>query len=322
MAGRLGEAEMIADDGYRQSLLTDNHEARALWAALLGRAALARGRVRRAARFFLEGVALSRALEPLGQLAWCLANLAHAHALAGHRALASAALAEAETLSDAFAPMFAPDLALARAWVCAARGETSAAVAVALEAAELAAATGAAACAATAFHEAARFGGAQAAAVALGRLRDTVDGDLVALQAVHAAALAAEDGAGLDAAAAGFELLGADLLAAEAAAEAGAAHRTAGASAAAAAAAARAKVLAARCEGAWTPALARVPDVDVLTPREREVATLAATGMSNREIATRLFVSLRTVENHLHRAFSKLGVTSREELADTLGVPN
>jgi ATP/maltotriose-dependent transcriptional regulator MalT len=311
---------MIADDGYRQSLLTGNHEARALWAALLGRAALARGRVRRASRFFLEGVALSRALEPLGQLAWCLANLAHAHALAGHRALASAALAEAETLGDAFAPMFAPDLALARAWVCAARGETSAAVALALEAAESAAASGAAACAATAFHEAARFGGARVAAVALGRLRDAVDGDLVALQAIHAAGLAAEDGAGLDAAAAGFELLGADLLAAEAAAEAGAAHRAAGASAASAAAAARAKVLAARCEGAWTPTLARVPDVDVLTAREREVATLAATGLSNREIATRLFVSLRTVENHLHRAFAKLGVTSREELAGPLGV--
>jgi DNA-binding CsgD family transcriptional regulator/tetratricopeptide (TPR) repeat protein len=319
-AGRLGEAEVIADDGYRQSLLTDNHEARALWAALLGRAALARGRVRRAGRFFLEGVALSRALDPMGQLAWCLANLAQAHAQAGQPALASAALAEAETLSEAFAPLFAPDLVLARAWVCAARGETSAAVAVALEAAESAAATGAAACAAAAFHEATRFGGARAAAVALGHLRDIVEGDLVVLQAAHAAALAVGDGAGLDVTTAGFERLGADLLAAEAAAGAGAAHRAAGASVAAAAAAARAKMLAARCEGAWTPALARVPNVDILTPREREVATLAATGLSNREVATRLFVSLRTVENHLHRAFSKLGVTSRELLAHTLGI--
>jgi DNA-binding CsgD family transcriptional regulator len=77
--------------------------------------------------------------------------------------------------------------------------------------------------------------------------------------------------------------------------------------------------LAARCEGAFTPALAHGPDADVLTRREREVAALAATGLSNREVAARLFVSLRTVENHLHRAFSKLGVSSRDELSGALG---
>ncbi len=322
VAGRLAEAEAIADDGYRQSLLTDNHEARALWAALLGRTALARGRVRRAGRLFLEGVALSRALQPLGQLAWCLANLAHAHALAGERALAVAALAEAETLAGDFAPMFATDLALARCWVTAARGETSTAAAMALAAAEEAQAAGADAFAVIAFHDAARLGRPRQAALPLRRLAGAVDGDQVAVFAGHAAALAARDGAGLDTAAVGFERLGADLLAAEASAEASTAHRAAGSTAMAAAAAARAKVLVARCEGAFTPALVRVPDVDILTPREREVATLAATGLSNREVATRLFVSLRTVENHLHRAFSKLGVTSREELAGALGLRN
>lgn len=319
MAGRLAEAEAVADDGYRQSLLTGNHEARALWAALLGRAVLARGRVRRAARFFLEGVALSRSLEPLGQLAWCLANLAQAHALARERVPAGAALAEAETLAADFAPMFATDLALARCWVAAARGETSAAAGLALAAAEDALAAGANAFAAIAFHDAARLGATRLAAPALRRLVGTVDGDLVVVFAEHAAALAAGDGGSLDSAAAGFEHLGCDLLAAEASAEAGAAHRTAGAMAPAAAASARAKALAARCEGAFTPALAHGPDADVLTRREREVAALAATGLSNRQVAARLFVSLRTVENHLHRAFSKLGVTSRDELARVLG---
>ncbi|MGH9002682.1 MAG: helix-turn-helix domain-containing protein, partial [Acidimicrobiia bacterium] len=66
----------------------------------------------------------------------------------------------------------------------------------------------------------------------------------------------------------------------------------------------------------------RVPQADVLTPREREAATLAATGLSNRDVAARLFVSLRTVENHLHRVFSKLGVASREDLAQALGLPD
>jgi DNA-binding NarL/FixJ family response regulator len=45
---------------------------------------------------------------------------------------------------------------------------------------------------------------------------------------------------------------------------------------------------------------------------------LVARGLSNREVATRLFVSLRTVENHLHHVFSKLGVTSRDELSSAL----
>lgn len=55
-----------------------------------------------------------------------------------------------------------------------------------------------------------------------------------------------------------------------------------------------------------------------LTPREWEVATLAARGLSNRQVAGHLFISLRTVENHLHRAFSKLGVASRHELHHVL----
>ena len=67
------------------------------------------------------------------------------------------------------------------------------------------------------------------------------------------------------------------------------------------------------------PAAAQAGNNDVLTSREREVVTLAAQGLSNREIATRLFISLRTVENHLHRAFAKLGVTRREQLPGALG---
>lgn len=56
------------------------------------------------------------------------------------------------------------------------------------------------------------------------------------------------------------------------------------------------------------------PDTASLTPREREVAALAATGMSNRDIADRLVVSVRTVENHLHRIYHKLGITARNDL--------
>jgi DNA-binding CsgD family transcriptional regulator len=52
----------------------------------------------------------------------------------------------------------------------------------------------------------------------------------------------------------------------------------------------------------------------LLTPREREVAVLAAQGLSSPEIARRLVVSSRTVQNHLQRGYVKLGVVNRAEL--------
>jgi DNA-binding CsgD family transcriptional regulator len=55
-----------------------------------------------------------------------------------------------------------------------------------------------------------------------------------------------------------------------------------------------------------------------LTVHEREVALLAATGMTNREIAAKLYVSPRTVSAHLYRIFPKLGITSRAALRDAL----
>jgi DNA-binding NarL/FixJ family response regulator len=52
-----------------------------------------------------------------------------------------------------------------------------------------------------------------------------------------------------------------------------------------------------------------------LSPREQEVAQLAGAGLSNREIATTLYLSPRTVEHHVARALKKLGVLSRHNLA-------
>ena len=52
-----------------------------------------------------------------------------------------------------------------------------------------------------------------------------------------------------------------------------------------------------------------------LTGREQEVATLVARGLGNREIAGRLFLSVRTVEVHVDRILTKLGFTNRTQLA-------
>ncbi len=55
-----------------------------------------------------------------------------------------------------------------------------------------------------------------------------------------------------------------------------------------------------------------------LTRRERDIATLAAGGASSKEIADRLYLSVRTVNNHLQSAYSKLGIAGRRELANAL----
>ena len=62
--------------------------------------------------------------------------------------------------------------------------------------------------------------------------------------------------------------------------------------------------------------------IDSLTGREREVAELIGTHSTNREIATELFLSLKTVESHIRNIFNKLGVTSRAEIARVLLAAN
>jgi DNA-binding CsgD family transcriptional regulator len=58
--------------------------------------------------------------------------------------------------------------------------------------------------------------------------------------------------------------------------------------------------------------------VESLTPSERRIAGLAAEGLTNREIAQTLFLSVKTVESHLRGAYRKLDVRSREELPRAL----
>ncbi|MGP4013883.1 ATP-binding protein [Streptomyces sp. 4N124] len=72
-----------------------------------------------------------------------------------------------------------------------------------------------------------------------------------------------------------------------------------------------------RAGGQSAPTTAR-PGAVALTAQELQIATLAATGLTNKQIAERLFLSHRTIGTHLYQIYPKLGITSRAALRDAL----
>jgi DNA-binding CsgD family transcriptional regulator len=321
LAGRLNEAQDEAKRGYERALADRAGEPGALWAMMLGRALLSRGTLRKACSLLLEGAALYTEPDPAGFGPLCLAFLSQACAQAGEPPDAERALARAqEGLRPGFR-IFDAELGLAAAWTAVAGGDLPAGRSAAVRVADAAQANGHCAYEALALHELVRLGGAATVADRLRALVQRLDGPFIHAYAAHAEALAGRDAAALDRAGASFQAIGAQLLAAEAFAEACAAHRADGRTASGARSATRASLLAERCEKPATPALAGVGEVAVLTRREREVASLAASGLANRAIADRLVVSVRTVEHHLEHAYQKLGVSQRSELAPLLRAP-
>ena len=67
------------------------------------------------------------------------------------------------------------------------------------------------------------------------------------------------------------------------------------------------------------PRRSAVTGPDSLTPTERRVAELAASGLTNRQVAEALFVTVKTVETHLARVYQKLGIGTRAELRQAMG---
>ncbi|MDO0909992.1 helix-turn-helix transcriptional regulator [Streptomyces sp. DT2A-34] len=142
-------------------------------------------------------------------------------------------------------------------------------------------------------------------------------GRLTGVFAAHADALTRGDGPALDQVAEELEQRGFLLFAAEARAQAVRTHRD---PRAARTARTRAVALARRCQGARTPALSGLV-LGELTTRQRQIVTLAATGLSNRQIAEKLTLSVRTVGNHLYSAYARLGADDRGALPGLVEQP-
>jgi DNA-binding NarL/FixJ family response regulator len=123
------------------------------------------------------------------------------------------------------------------------------------------------------------------------------------------------DAHALDVSADAFATIGALWWAAEAGMEAAMAHQRSGNSAKGVASVERAQSFIDPADPVSTPAMRSANTLaSHLTTREREVAHLAARGLADRAIAEKLELSVRTVETHLARAYSKLGVQGRTEL--------
>lgn len=322
LAGRIEGAADKASKCQARSLETLLGAVTPIGALTMGVVAMARGRLVTALRWFREVVAALAGRDPaawggLGQM-----YAAQALGMAGEAEAAREALAETARARHPSLLVYQADELLAQAWVAAAEGALDQACSCARAAAQVAAGQGSAAVEVQAWHTLVRIGKAAEAAEAaehLCELAVMVQGPMAQIAADHAEAVVERDGLSLDRVGSAFEAMGTDLLAADAFAHAATAHRHAGQRSSANAAGARVRALAERCERARTPAITAADLPLPISAREREVALLAARGLSNRQIAARLVVSVRTVESHLYQASSKLGVAGREGLLGVLG---
>jgi DNA-binding CsgD family transcriptional regulator len=202
---------------------------------------------------------------------------------------------------------------IAEAWVNAAEGAVSQAISITRDAAAREALLGRPAWEVMLLQTATQFGDHTTAA-RLAQLANVVQGPRPPAAATHAAALAADDGDGLLDASRRYEEFGDRIAAADAAAQAALAYERAGLRGSALTVSATAQRLAADCGGANTPALRAGAEPLPITVRQREIISLAAQGLSNKQIADRLTMSVRSIQGHLFRASQRLGVNSRDQL--------
>ena len=250
---------------------------------------------------------------PFGPLAH--AELAITAAMTGQAELAQRALKQANRRRVPYLAAATWAAELARPWVLAAARQRTRSVQAAIAIARRLRNTQLRTVELQAWHGALRLGAAGAvAADRLTELAACIDGEYAQRCAEQAVAVAQRDGVELTRIALAYQDRGLLPYAAEAAAQAVAAYHATGRRASAAAAQLHAWSLVRRCPGLSSPLIDAL-QTPALTAREMEVALLAASGLRSRQIADRLVVSRRTVDNHLQAVYGKLSIKSRVELS-------
>jgi len=316
LAGRIDDAVAVADRVRAQAMDLPG-EAQILGAAIAGRTALGTGRLDVARGLLTQGVeALSSAGHHIGWGYRYSIALVTALGMLGLIDEAVPALDALERLPRPFRSLNA-EKSIARAWVCAGRGAIGEALETVLSGARRASENGQFAAEVLCLQTAVQFGD-RTCAPRLGELAAMVEGPRVAAAARFAGALHDHDPVELASASVDFESMGDHVAALDAAALAAVAYRQRDLRGSALGCVARAEALAGQCGGADTPALRLAREPLPLTEREREIVLLLGEGLSNREIADSLTLSVRTVEGHIYHAMVKTGTTSRAELAALL----
>jgi DNA-binding CsgD family transcriptional regulator len=317
-AGRFAEA-----DGLGQVALGLTRNANPAYgfahvANLVGWNDLQRGRPATAREHFREAIGILVDVRQFAMARWCLAGSALSAALLGDLAAACSAFVEIDQLESASHQLNRSLVEDARGWTALAAGKPAEARATFGREADRAAATGDRTGAGRLLHSLARCGGAAEAVDRLEALAGSMDAALVSHQARFARALTVGEPTALVAVAEAMASIGADLWAAEAQGAASNSFARRGLPRDSRLADRVRTELLARCEGARTPLTGSISPQIALSPREREVAELAAQRLSSKEISERLSVSSRTVDNHLQRIYQKLGATGRSDLAERL----
>jgi DNA-binding CsgD family transcriptional regulator len=315
LAGRIADALDVAER-VRQQAADLPGAAQLLGAAVAGRAALGAGHLHSAC-VLLEQAA--QGLSATHATGWGYRyNVPRTTALAmrGLTDDANAALAALDSLDRTFRSLDY-ESSLAQAWVAAGQGAVSEAISVLLAAAQRAAVKGQFAAEVICLQTATQFGN-RSGAPRLGELESIVEGPRVGLAARFAVALHGGKAAELAAVSVEFERMGDLVAAVDAAAQAALAYRNQGLRGSALGCSTRAAALAEQCGGVCSPGLRQATEPVPLTDRETEIVMLIGEGLSNRAVAERLTLSVRTVESHIYRAMAKTGVASREALAALL----
>ncbi len=316
-AGRIHRALTLAQAGYHAAVDSGAVELSAMWGLELSEAQMLSGNIEAALETMLSALTIVRESDPFS-VAGISAGVSSTLATwLGQHALAAKLQRE---LADRFVHDVRSRIWSDRAtvWRIWADEDARAASVAALEAGRRAASDTHLVWAALIYDDAVRLGAAEHAAERLEGLAARVEGELVPAMARHARALASGDAMALERVASHYERMGAMLLAAEAAANAHRAYLGQGRQRLARVAASRAALLATNCPGVRTPPLIQLSPVP-LTARELEIARLAAEGMSSRQLAERLGISVRTVDNHLGTIYAKIGVRGRAELPAVMG---